>query len=135
MYEPEKLEVVSKRQPSEQEMKDLLYAWTVCKYVKSNSIVYARDNQAVGIGAGQMKRVDAAKLAADIAESHGDTVKGCAMASDAFFPFRDGIDAAAEHGVTSIIQPGGSIRDKEVIEAANEHGMAMVFTHMRHFRH
>ena len=135
LYEPESLKVVTKRQPTPQEMKDLLYAWTVCKYVKSNSIVYARSNQAIGIGAGQMKRVDAARLAANIAESHGETVKGCAMASDAFFPFRDGIDAAAERGVTSIIQPGGSIRDNEVIDAANEHGMAMVFSGMRHFRH
>jgi phosphoribosylaminoimidazolecarboxamide formyltransferase/IMP cyclohydrolase len=89
----------------------------------------------VGIGAGQMKRVDAAKLAADIAESYGESVKGCAMASDAFFPFRDGVDAAASRGVTSIIQPGGSIRDQEVIDAANEHGMAMVFSGTRHFRH
>ncbi len=135
LYEPANLKVVTKRQPTPQEMKDLLYAWTVCKYVKSNSIVYARANQAIGIGAGQMKRVDAARLAANIAESHGETVKGCAMASDAFFPFRDGIDAAAERGVTSIIQPGGSIRDQETIDAANEHGMAMVFTGMRHFRH
>ncbi len=135
MYEPEKLKAVTKRQPTEQEMKDLLYAWTICKYVKSNSIVYARNNQAIGIGAGQMKRVDAARLAANIAEAHGETVKGSAMASDAFFPFRDGIDAAAERGVTSIIQPGGSIRDQEVIDAANEHGMAMVFSGMRHFRH
>ena len=135
LYDPKKLKVVTKRKPTEQEMKDLMYAWTICKYVKSNSIVYARNNQAIGIGAGQMKRVDAARLAADIAEFRGETVKGCAMASDAFFPFRDGIDAAAERGVTSIIQPGGSIRDQEVIDAANEHGMAMVFTGIRHFRH
>jgi phosphoribosylaminoimidazolecarboxamide formyltransferase/IMP cyclohydrolase len=129
------LRTVTKREPTKKEMGDLLYAWTVCKYVKSNSIVYARNNQAVGIGAGQMKRVDAAKLAADIAESYGESVKGCAMASDAFFPFRDGVDAAASRGVTSIIQPGGSIRDQEVIDAANEHGMAMVFSGTRHFRH
>ncbi|MBD3397742.1 bifunctional phosphoribosylaminoimidazolecarboxamide formyltransferase/IMP cyclohydrolase [Candidatus Micrarchaeota archaeon] len=135
LYDPEKLKVVTERKPTEQEMKDLMYAWTICKYVKSNSIVYARSNQAIGIGAGQMKRVDAARLAADIAESRGETLKGCAMASDAFFPFRDGIDTAAERGVTSIIQPGGSIRDQEVIEAANEHGMAMLFTGTRHFRH
>ena len=135
LYDPEKLKAVSERKPTEQEMKDMMYAWTICKYVKSNSIVYARSNQAIGIGAGQMKRVDAARLAADIAESRGETLKGCAMASDAFFPFRDGIDAAAERGVTSIIQPGGSIRDQEVIDAANEHGMAMVFTGIRHFRH
>ncbi len=135
LYDPEKLKVVTKRKPTEQEMTNLLYAWTVCKYVKSNAIVYARDNQAIGIGAGQMKRIDAARLAVNIAESHGETVKGCAMASDAFFPFRDGIDTAAERGVTCIIQPGGSIRDQDVIDAANEHGMAMVFTGMRHFRH
>ncbi len=135
LYDEDKLETVTRREPTEKEKKDLFYSWTICKYVKSNSIVYARDNQAIGIGAGQMKRVEAARLAAEIAESYGETVKGCAMASDAFFPFRDGVDAAAERGVTSIIQPGGSIRDKEVIEAADEHGMAMLFTGMRHFRH
>lgn len=135
LYDKGSLKAVTKRKPTGREMEDLLYAWTICKYVKSNAIVYARDNHTVGIGAGQMKRVDAARLAADIAESHGDTVKGCAMASDAFFPFRDGVDTAAERGVTAIIQPGGSIRDPEVIEAADEHNMAMVFTGMRHFRH
>jgi len=129
------LKIVTKRKPTEQEMKGLLYAWTVCKYVRSNAIIYARVNRAVGIGAGQMKRVDAARLAAMIAESHGDTVKGCAMASDAFFPFRDGIDEAAKRGVTCVIQPGGSIKDQEVIAAADAHGMAMVFTGIRHFRH
>jgi phosphoribosylaminoimidazolecarboxamide formyltransferase/IMP cyclohydrolase len=129
------LKVVTKRKPTDQEMKDLLYAWRIAKHVKSNAIVYARGNQAVGIGAGQMKRVDAAKLAAMIAESFGETVKGSAMASDAFFPFRDGVDEAAKRGVTCIIQPGGSIRDAEVIAAADEKGMAMVFTGMRHFRH
>ena len=135
LYDEEKLKVVTKRKPTSQEMDDMLYAWTVCKYVKSNSIVYARGSHAVGIGAGQMKRVDAAKLGADIAESYGETVKGCAMASDAFFPFRDGVDEAAKRGVTSIIQPGGSIKDSEVISAADEHGIAMVFTGIRHFRH
>jgi phosphoribosylaminoimidazolecarboxamide formyltransferase/IMP cyclohydrolase len=135
ILDEEKLKIVTKRKPSEQEMKDMVYAWTICKHVKSNSIIYARENRAVGIGAGQMKRVDAAKLAAMIAESYGETVKGCAMASDAFFPFRDGIDEAAKRGVTCIIQPGGSIRDAEVIAAADEHGMAMIFTGMRHFRH
>ncbi|MBN2122321.1 bifunctional phosphoribosylaminoimidazolecarboxamide formyltransferase/IMP cyclohydrolase [Candidatus Micrarchaeota archaeon] len=135
LYEKDSLRSVTKRAPTDGEMRDLLYAWTVCKHVKSNSIVYARGNQAVGIGAGQMKRVDAANLAADIAESYGESVAGCAMASDAFFPFRDGVDAAASRGVTSIIQPGGSIRDQEVIDAADEHGMAMVFSGMRHFRH
>lgn len=135
LYDPKALKVVSKRQPTPQEMEDMLYAWTICKFVKSNSIVYARNKQAVGIGAGQMKRVDAARLAAQIAEAYGASVKGCAMASDAFFPFRDGIDAAAQRGVTCVIQPGGSIKDNEVIAAADEHGMAMVFTGMRHFRH
>jgi phosphoribosylaminoimidazolecarboxamide formyltransferase/IMP cyclohydrolase len=129
------LKTVTKRKPTDQEMKDMIYAWRIAKHVKSNAIVYARDNQTVGIGAGQMKRVDAAKLAAMIAESFGETVKGSAMASDAFFPFRDGIDEAAKRGVKCIIQPGGSIRDAEVIAAADEHGIAMVFTGMRHFRH
>ncbi|MFH2106260.1 MAG: bifunctional phosphoribosylaminoimidazolecarboxamide formyltransferase/IMP cyclohydrolase [Candidatus Micrarchaeota archaeon] len=135
LLDESKLRAVTKRKPTDQEMKDLIYAWTICKHVKSNSIVYARNNQAVGIGAGQMKRIDAAKLAAMIAESYGETVKGCAMASDAFFPFRDGVDAAAKVGVTCVIQPGGSIKDPEVINAANEHNLAMVFTGMRHFRH
>jgi phosphoribosylaminoimidazolecarboxamide formyltransferase / IMP cyclohydrolase len=131
----EDIKVVTKRKPNEQEMKDLLYAWKIVKYVKSNAIVYARNNRAVGIGAGQMKRIDAAKLGAMIAKDYGEDVKGCAMASDAFFPFRDGIDYAAKLGITAIIQPGGSIRDEEVIKAADEHGMAMVFTGIRHFRH
>jgi phosphoribosylaminoimidazolecarboxamide formyltransferase/IMP cyclohydrolase len=131
----DQIKVVSRRKPTEQEMKDLLYAWKIVKYVKSNAIVYARNNRAVGIGAGQMKRVDATKLAAMIAKDYGGEVKGCAMASDAFFPFRDGIDNAAKLGITAIIQPGGSIRDEEVIKAADEHGIAMVFTGIRHFRH
>ena len=133
----EQLKVVTKRKPTEEEMKAMMYAWKITKYVKSNSIVYARANKAVGIGAGQMKRVDAAKLAAMIAKDYGygDELKGCAMASDAFFPFRDGIDYAAKLGVKAVIQPGGSIRDEEVIKAADEHGMAMVFTGVRHFRH
>ncbi len=127
--------VVTKRQPTEEEMLAMKYAWKVCKYVKSNSIVYARPSRVVGIGAGQMKRVDAARLAAMIAKDFGFDLTGCAMASDAFFPFRDGIDAAAERGITAVIQPGGSIRDQEVIDAANEHNIAMVFTGVRHFRH
>ncbi len=131
----QKFNVVTKRQPTEEEIASMKYAWKVCKYVKSNSIVYARPTRVVGIGAGQMKRVDAARLAADIAADFGFDLKGCAMASDAFFPFRDGIDAAAKRGITAVIQPGGSIRDKEVIDAADEHGMAMVFTGVRHFRH
>jgi len=131
----DEIKVVTKRQPSEKEMKAMLYAWKIVKYVKSNAIVFARENRAVGIGAGQMKRIDAAKLAATIAKDYGEDLKGCAMASDAFFPFRDGIDYAAKLGITAVIQPGGSIKDADVIKAADEHGMAMVFTGVRHFRH
>lgn len=131
----ENIKVVTKRKPTDEELKSLMYAWKIAKYVKSNAIVYARADRAVGIGAGQMKRVDAAKLAAMIAKDYGGDVKGCAMASDAFFPFRDGIDYAAKLGITAIIQPGGSIRDAEVIKAADEHNIAMVFTGIRHFRH
>jgi phosphoribosylaminoimidazolecarboxamide formyltransferase/IMP cyclohydrolase len=131
----QKFNVVTKRQPTDGEIASMKYAWKVCKHVKSNSIVYARADRVVGIGAGQMKRVDAARLAADISSEFGLDIKGCAMASDAFFPFRDGIDAAAKRGITAVIQPGGSIRDKEVIDAADEHGMSMVFTGVRHFRH
>jgi len=129
------LKVVTKRKPSDSEMKALEYAWKIAKYVKSNAIVYARENRAVGIGAGQMKRIDAAKLAAMISKDYGEDLKGCVMASDAFFPFRDGIDYAAKLGITAVIQPGGSIKDEEVIRAADEHGIAMVFTGTRHFRH
>ena len=131
----ENVNVVTKRSPTKEEMDSLMYAWKIAKYVKSNAIVYARGTKAVGIGAGQMKRVDAAKIGAMIASDNKDTVKGCVMASDAFFPFRDGIDVAAKNGITAIIQPGGSIKDKEVIDAANEHNIAMVFTGIRHFRH
>jgi phosphoribosylaminoimidazolecarboxamide formyltransferase/IMP cyclohydrolase len=131
----QKFNIVTKRQPTDEEILAMKYAWKVCKHVKSNSIVYARKDRVVGIGAGQMKRVNAAKLAADIASDFNLDIKGCAMASDAFFPFRDGIDAAAKRGITAVIQPGGSIRDKEVIDAADEHGMSMVFTGVRHFRH
>ncbi|MFH2100579.1 MAG: bifunctional phosphoribosylaminoimidazolecarboxamide formyltransferase/IMP cyclohydrolase [Candidatus Micrarchaeota archaeon] len=130
-----KFNVVTKRKPTEDEILAMKYAWKVCKHVKSNSIVYARPTRVVGIGAGQMKRVDAANLAASIAQEFGLELKGCAMASDAFFPFRDGIDAAAKRGITAVMQPGGSIRDQEVIDAANEHGMTMVLTGVRHFRH
>jgi len=131
----EDVKIVTKRQPTEEEMDAMNYAWRVSKYVRSNAIIYAKKNRAVGIGAGQMKRVDAAKLGAMIAKDFGEDLKGCAMASDAFFPFRDGIDYAAELGVTAIIQPGGSIKDEEVIKAADEHNMTMIFTGMRHFRH
>ncbi|WP_342059586.1 bifunctional phosphoribosylaminoimidazolecarboxamide formyltransferase/IMP cyclohydrolase [Aeromonas sp. OTU364] len=129
------LTVVSQRQPTEAELKDLLFCWKVAKFVKSNAIVYAKDGQTIGVGAGQMSRVYSAKIAGIKAEDEGLTVAGSVMASDAFFPFRDGIDAAAAAGISCVIQPGGSMRDNEVIEAANEHGMCMVFTNMRHFRH
>lgn len=129
------LKVVTRRQPSEQEMADLVFSWRVAKYVKSNAIVYGRENMTIGVGAGQMSRVNSARIAAIKAEHAGLTVQGSVMASDAFFPFRDGIDNAAEAGIAAVIQPGGSMRDEEVITAADEHGMAMVFTGMRHFRH
>jgi phosphoribosylaminoimidazolecarboxamide formyltransferase / IMP cyclohydrolase len=129
------IRVVSERSPSEEEMRDLLFAWKVAKFVKSNAIVYARDNRTIGVGAGQMSRVNSARIAAIKAEHAGLPVAGAVMASDAFFPFRDGIDNAAGVGIRAVIQPGGSMRDDEVIAAANEHGMAMVFTGMRHFRH
>jgi len=132
---PEELKVVSKRQPSEQELNDLLFAWRVGKFVKSNAIIYAKNNQTIGVGAGQMSRVYSAKIAGIKAGDEGLVVKGSVMASDAFFPFRDGIDAAAQVGITAVVQPGGSMRDQEVIDAADEHGLAMVFTGMRHFRH
>jgi len=129
------LKVVSKRQPTEQEMNDLLFSWKVAKFVKSNAIVYGRNNMTIGVGAGQMSRINSARIAGIKAEHAGLQVPGSVMASDAFFPFRDGIDAAKEAGIVAVIQPGGSMRDDEVIAAANEHGMAMVFTGMRHFRH
>jgi phosphoribosylaminoimidazolecarboxamide formyltransferase/IMP cyclohydrolase len=129
------LKVVTKRAPTEAEMADLLFAWRVAKFVKSNAIVYARGNMTIGVGAGQMSRINSARIAAIKAEHAGLQVSGSVMASDAFFPFRDGIDAAAQTGIAAVIQPGGSMRDEEVIAAADEHGMAMVFTGMRHFRH
>jgi len=129
------LKVVTKRAPTEQEMSDLLFAWRVAKYVKSNAIVYASSGMTIGVGAGQMSRVNSARIAAIKAEHAGLEVRGSVMASDAFFPFRDGIDQAAQAGIAAVIQPGGSMRDEEVIAAADEHGMAMVFTGMRHFRH
>jgi len=127
--------VVSERVPSEEEMRDLLFSWRVAKFVKSNAIVYGRGGMTIGVGAGQMSRVNSARIAAIKAEHAGLEVQGSVMASDAFFPFRDGIDNAAAAGIAAVIQPGGSMRDEEVIAAANEHGMAMVFTGMRHFRH
>jgi phosphoribosylaminoimidazolecarboxamide formyltransferase / IMP cyclohydrolase len=128
----EELKVVTKRAPTEEERRALLFAWTVCKHTKSNAIVYAREGQTVGVGAGQMSRVDSVKIGATRAQL---PVKGSVLASDAFFPFRDGLDEAARHGITAVIQPGGSMRDQEVIDAADEHNLAMVFTGIRHFKH
>ena len=135
LLDPEALETVSRRKPSERELSDLMFAWKVAKNVKSNAIVYAKDEQTIGVGAGQMSRVYSAKIAGIKASDEGLIVEGSVMASDAFFPFRDGIDAAAAAGITAVIQPGGSVRDEEVIRAADEAGMAMVFTHVRHFKH
>jgi phosphoribosylaminoimidazolecarboxamide formyltransferase / IMP cyclohydrolase len=128
----EDLKVATTRQPSGVEVDALLFAWTVCKHTKSNAIVYARAGQTVGVGAGQMSRVDSVKIGAQRARL---PLSGSVLASDAFFPFRDGIDEAAKHGITAVIQPGGSVRDDEVVAAANEHGLAMVFTGIRHFKH
>jgi len=129
------LKVVTDLAPTAEQIQDMLFAWTVVKYVKSNAIIFCKDNMTIGVGAGQMSRVYSTKIAAIKAADEGLEIKGSVMASDAFFPFRDGIDAAAETGISAIIQPGGSMRDDEVIQAANEHGLAMVFTGMRHFRH
>ena len=129
------LKVVTEKVPTSKQIEDMLFAWTVVKYVKSNAIIFCKDHMTIGVGAGQMSRVYSTRIAAIKAADEGLDVKGSVMASDAFFPFRDGIDAAAETGIAAIIQPGGSMRDDEVIQAANEHGLAMVFTGMRHFRH
>jgi phosphoribosylaminoimidazolecarboxamide formyltransferase/IMP cyclohydrolase len=135
MVDKEDLEVVTKIKPSEEQLRDLMFCWKVAKYVKSNAIVYCKDGMTIGVGAGQMSRVYSAKIAGIKASDENLEVAGSVMASDAFFPFRDGIDAAAEAGIKAVIQPGGSMRDQEVIDAADEHGIAMVFTGMRHFRH
>ncbi len=132
MLETSQLKIVTARQPSETEIRDLHFAWTICKHTKSNAIVYASDLQTVGVGAGQMSRVDSVRLGAERAVLE---VKNTVLASDAFFPFRDGIDQAARHGITAVIQPGGSVRDDEVIAACNEHNIAMLFTGIRHFKH
>ena len=129
------LKVVTRRAPTEQELGDLLFAWRVAKYVKSNAIVYCKDGMTIGVGAGQMSRVDSARIAKIKAENAGLAIPGCVVASDAFFPFRDGLDVLAQAGATAVIQPGGSVRDAEVIAAADEQGLAMVFTGFRHFRH
>ncbi len=132
LLDEEKFEIVTERKPTPSELRGLRFAWAICKHVKSNAIVYSAEHQLVGVGAGQMSRVDSVKLGASKAQL---PLSGTVLASDAFFPFRDGLDEAAKHGITAVIQPGGSVRDKEVIEAANEHGIAMVFTGMRHFKH
>ena len=135
MVELDDLTVVTKVKPTEAQLQDLLFTWKVAKYVKSNAIVYCKDGMTIGVGAGQMSRVYSAKIAGIKAADEGLVVEGSVMASDAFFPFRDGIDAAAAAGISAVIQPGGSMRDDEVIAAADEAGIAMVFTGMRHFRH
>ena len=135
MLNSEDMKCVSSNQPSDSQIKDLLFAWKVAKYVKSNAIVYAKNQMTIGIGAGQMSRIYSAKIAGIKAADESLEVKGSVMASDAFFPFRDGIDTAAEAGIKAIIHPGGSMRDDEVIAAANEHGIAMIFTGIRHFKH
>jgi phosphoribosylaminoimidazolecarboxamide formyltransferase/IMP cyclohydrolase len=129
------LQVVSQRQPTENEIRALLLAWKVCKHVKSNAIVFADENRTIGVGAGQMNRVDSVRIAAMRAERFELPLKNSVVASDAFFPFRDNVDEAASFGVSAIIQPGGSIKDAESIDAADEHGLAMVMTGFRHFKH
>jgi phosphoribosylaminoimidazolecarboxamide formyltransferase/IMP cyclohydrolase len=135
LADPQTFKIVTERKPTPTQYADLWFAWRVCKYVKSNAIVFARDGMTIGVGAGQMSRVYSTRVAALKAKDEGLTVEGSSMASDAFFPFRDGLDVAAEYGIKAIVQPGGSKRDDEVIAAANEHGITMVFTGMRHFRH
>lgn len=132
LLDEEKFRIVTERKPTETEWRGLRFAWAICKHVKSNAIVYAKEDQLIGVGAGQMSRVDSVKIGAQKAQL---PLRGAVLASDAFFPFRDGLDEAAKHGITAIIQPGGSVRDEESIQAANEHGLAMVLTGMRHFKH
>jgi phosphoribosylaminoimidazolecarboxamide formyltransferase/IMP cyclohydrolase len=129
------LKVVTKKSPTPEQLADLLFAWRVAKFVKSNAIVYCGDLRTLGIGAGQMSRVDSTRIAALKAANAGLTLAGSVVASDAFFPFRDGLDVVADNGAVAVIQPGGSVRDQEVIAAADERGVAMVFTGVRHFRH
>jgi phosphoribosylaminoimidazolecarboxamide formyltransferase/IMP cyclohydrolase len=129
------LQVVTKKQPTKEEIRALLFAWKICKHVKSNAIVFANEFQTVGVGAGQMNRVDSVRIAAMRAEKTDLDLKNTVLASDAFFPFRDNIDEAAKFGISAIIQPGGSVRDEEVIEAADEHDLVMVLTGVRHFKH
>ena len=129
------LKIVTTRKPTDEEVRALLFAWKVCKHVKSNAIVFANEHQTVGVGAGQMNRVDSVRLAVMRAERTALDLKNTVLASDAFFPFRDNVDEAAKFSISAIIQPGGSVRDDETIQAANEHGLAMVFTGVRHFKH
>jgi len=135
MVERRELRVVTRKQPSEAQWADLAFAWRVAKFVKSNAIVFAGGRATLGIGAGQMSRVDSVRIAAQKAGAAQLSLRGAAVASDAFFPFRDGVDVLAQAGAAAVIQPGGSVRDDEVIAAADEHGIAMVFTGVRHFRH
>ncbi len=134
-YDVAELRIVTKRSPTKQEMNDLVFAFRVAKFVKSNAIVFCARGMTLGVGAGQMSRVDSTRIAAIKAKNAGLSLRGSVAASDAFFPFRDGLDVVAGAGASAVIQPGGSVRDAEVIAAADEHGMAMVFTGMRHFRH
>jgi phosphoribosylaminoimidazolecarboxamide formyltransferase/IMP cyclohydrolase len=129
------LKVVTRKQPSAAQLEDLLFAWKVAKFVKSNAIVFCGDGMTLGVGAGQMSRIDSARIAGIKAQNAGLELKGSVVASDAFFPFRDGLDAVADAGAAAVIQPGGSVRDDEVIAAADERGLAMAFTAVRHFRH
>ena len=129
------LKVVTKKAPTQQEMQDLLFAWKVAKFVKSNAIVFCKDGMTMGVGAGQMSRLDSARIASIKAQHAGLSLAGTVVASDAFFPFRDGLDVVVDAGATCVIQPGGSMRDPEVIAAADERGVAMVFSGVRHFRH
>jgi phosphoribosylaminoimidazolecarboxamide formyltransferase/IMP cyclohydrolase len=129
------LKVVTQKQPTLEEMEDLLFAWKVAKYVKSNAIVFCKGGMTMGVGAGQMSRLDSARIASIKAQHAGLSLQGTAVASDAFFPFRDGLDVVVDAGATCVIQPGGSMRDQEVIDAADERGVAMVFSGVRHFRH
>jgi phosphoribosylaminoimidazolecarboxamide formyltransferase/IMP cyclohydrolase len=135
MAQRNEMRVVTKAKPSESQWSDLLFAWRVAKFVKSNAIVFCRDGMTLGVGAGQMSRVDSSRLAAMKAQAAKLSLAGSVVASDAFFPFRDGLDVVAEAGATAVIQPGGSVRDDEVIAAADERGVAMVLTGVRHFRH
>ena len=129
------LKVATRKQPTPAQLSDLMFAWKVAKFVKSNAIVFCGDSMTLGVGAGQMSRIDSARIASIKAENAGLSLKGSVVASDAFFPFRDGLDVVIDAGVTCVIQPGGSMRDDEVISAANERGIVMVLTGMRHFRH